>query len=343
VIADLKKAGASVLYISHKMNEVFTLGDRVTVLRDGKFVASAARAETDPEQVVRWMVGREIASLNYQPHTPGETAVLRVRDLAQPCPPDSGRPSLRGISFDLRAGEVLGVAGLLGAGRTELLEAFFGASLAAPSGTVELNGRPVRFRHPGQAIAAGVALVTEDRKTLGLFNEMTVRENITIASLKQYRWLGDVVGPRRESAGVAAKIHQLNIKSAGPNAPVTSLSGGNQQKCILARWLLTDPKVLLLDEPTRGIDVGAKAEIYALIRRLAAGGMAIMMTSSELPELLAVSDRILVLCEGRVTADIPRSEATEESIMHAATAFLDRGASTPGKDVDPSRMIPGSL
>jgi ribose transport system ATP-binding protein len=343
VIADLKKAGASVLYISHKMNEVFTLGDRVTVLRDGKFVASAARAETNPEQVVRWMVGREIASLNYQPHTPGETAVLRVRDLAQPCPPDSGRPSLRGISFDLRAGEVLGVAGLLGAGRTELLEAFFGASLAAPSGTVELNGRPVRFRQPGQAIAAGVALVTEDRKTLGLFNEMTVRENITIASLKQYRWLGDVVGPRRESAGVAAKIHQLNIKSAGPNAPVTSLSGGNQQKCILARWLLTDPKVLLLDEPTRGIDVGAKAEIYALIRRLAAGGMAIMMTSSELPELLAVSDRILVLCEGRVTADIPRSEATEESIMHAATAFLDRGASTPGKDVDPSRMIPGSL
>ncbi len=326
VIADLRKAGASVLYISHKMNEVFTLGDRVTVLRDGRFVATATRAETSPGQVVRWMVGREIAALDYQPHAPASRAVLQVRDLSLPSPPDSGRPSLSGISFELKAGEVLGVAGLLGAGRTELLEAFFGAGVAPPGGEVVLDGQSVRFKNPGAAIAAGVALVTEDRKTLGLFNEMTVSENITIASLDRLRWLGDFVHPRRESSAVASQIARLQIKTDGPGAAVTSLSGGNQQKCILARWLMTEPKVLLLDEPTRGIDVGAKSEIYALIRRLAADGMAIMMTSSELPELLAVSDRILVLCEGRLTAEIPRAEATEEAIMSAATAFQDRRA-----------------
>jgi len=334
VIADLKNAGGTVLYISHKMNEVFTLADRVTVLRDGKFVATATREETSPDQVVRWMVGREIAALNYQPRPVGERVVLRARDLAVPSPADSGRPSLSGIGFDLHAGEVLGVAGLLGAGRTELLEAFFGAGGAPPTGEVVLDGRPVRFTGPGEAIAAGVALVTEDRKSLGLFSEMTVAENVTIAALKRYRWLGDFVSPRRELAGVAEKARQLNIKSAGPHALVTSLSGGNQQKCILARWLLTDPKVLLLDEPTRGIDVGAKSEIYALIRRLAADGMAVMMTSSELPELLAVCDRILVLCEGRLTAVIPRAEATEESIMTAATKFLDRGGKKPAEADD---------
>jgi ABC-type sugar transport system ATPase subunit len=223
---------------------------------------------------------------------------------------------------------VLGVAGLLGAGRTELLETLFGAGPSIPGGEIMLEARLARFKNPGVAIEAGVALVTEDRKTLGLFAEMTVAENITIAALRQFRWIGGLVHRGRESAGVASKVEQLQIKAAGPRAPVMSLSGGNQQKCILARWLLTHPKVLLLDEPTRGIDVGAKSEIYALIRRLAADGMAIMMTSSELPELLAVADRILVLCEGRITAVIPRAEATEESIMHAATAFLDRGTTT---------------
>ncbi|GAC1465521.1 MAG: sugar ABC transporter ATP-binding protein [Isosphaeraceae bacterium] len=325
VIADLRAIGSTVIYISHKMNEVFSLSDHVTVLRDGRFVGSAPREETDPGKVVRWMVGREIASLDYQPQTLADAPLLQVRNLTLPSPPDSGRPSLSEINFDLRAGEVLGVAGLLGAGRTELLEAFFGAGVKPPGGQVVLDGRPVRFRNPGEAIAAGVALVTEDRKTLGLFDAMTVAENITIASLERFCWPGGVVIPARESSGVAERIAQLGIKTSSPRAAVTSLSGGNQQKCILARWLLTDPKVLLLDEPTRGIDVGAKAEIYALIRRLARSGVGIMMTSSELPELLAVADRILVLCEGRITAQLPRSEASEESIMRAATAFLDRG------------------
>jgi ABC-type sugar transport system ATPase subunit len=332
VIADLRKAGTTVLYISHKMNEVFTLADRVTVLRDGQFVASAARQATSPDQVVRWMVGREIAALRYEPHPIRSQAVLEVESLSLPTPPSSGRPSLRDITFSVRAGEVLGVAGLLGAGRTELLEAIFGASLFHPAGTIRLEGRPVRFTHPDQAITAGIAMVTEDRKTLGLFDRMTVAENITIRRLPELT-MGPLINPNAEDRAVAWSIKELTIKTAGGDLPVTSLSGGNQQKCILARWLLIGPKVLLLDEPTRGIDVGAKSEIYGLIRRLAAQGRAIVMTSSELPELLAVSDRIIVLCEGRLTAEIPRADATEEAIMHAATAFLDRSKPTAIDDI----------
>ncbi len=217
----------------------------------------------------------------------------------------------------------MGVAGLLGAGRTELLEAIFGASPVPPSGTIRLEHHPVHFTHPDLAIKAGVAMVTEDRKALGLFDHMTVTENITIRRLPELT-IGPLIDPRAERRAVQWSIKELAIKTAGGNVPVTSLSGGNQQKCILARWLLVEPKVLLLDEPTRGIDVGAKAEIYALIRKLASQGRAIIMTSSELPELLAVSDRIIVLCEGRLTAEIPRARATEEAIMHAATSFLDR-------------------
>jgi ABC-type sugar transport system ATPase subunit len=323
VIADLRKVGTTVLYISHKMNEVFTVADRVTVLRDGRFVASATRAETNPSQVVRWMVGREIAAMHYKPHPIGARALLDVAGLSLASPPLSGRPSLSEITFQVHAGEVLGVAGLLGAGRTELLEALFGAGTVPPSGTIKLDGQPVRFRNPGEAIAAGVALVTEDRKALGLFSAMTVAENITIRGLGALT-RGGLIDGRAEARAVADSIDRLAIKTAGASAAITSLSGGNQQKCIIARWLLIEPKLLLLDEPTRGIDVGAKAEIYNLIRRLVAGGMAIIMTSSELPELLTVADRIVVLCEGRKTAELPRAGATEEAIMHAATQFLDR-------------------
>jgi len=323
VIADLRKAGTTVLYISHKMNEVFTLADRVTVLRDGQYVASAARAATSPDQVIRWMVGREIAALHYEKHPLGQQAVLEVESLSLESPAGSGRPSLRDITFSVAAGEVVGIAGLLGAGRTELLEAIYGASPFPPSGAIRLGGRPVRFTHPDQAIRAGIAMVTEDRKTLGLFDRMTVAENITLRRLPELT-LGPFIDPRAESRAVAWAISELSIKTAGGDAPITSLSGGNQQKCIVARWLLVEPRLFLLDEPTRGIDVGAKAEIYQLIRKLAALGRAIIMTSSELPELLTVADRILVLCEGRLTAQLPRAQATEEAIMQAATQFLDR-------------------
>ncbi|WZO99159.1 sugar ABC transporter ATP-binding protein [Isosphaeraceae bacterium EP7] len=322
-IGDLKKRGVAVIYISHKMNEVFTLADRVTVVRDGKFIATAPGSETDAGQVCRWMVGRELGALAYQGQHELGAEVLKVEGLALAKPGGIGRPALSDLSFGVRAGEVVGIAGLLGAGRTELLEALFGASPEAPTGSITLEGKPVRFEHPRQAIRAGVALVTEDRKTLGLFDRMNVGENVTIRHLDALSHAG-LVDRRAESKAVAGSIKQLSIKAAGASAAVTSLSGGNQQKCILARWLLTNPRLLLLDEPTRGIDVGAKSEIYGLIRQLADGGMAILMTSSELPELLAVCDRILVLCEGRITADIPRPEATEETIMHAATKFLER-------------------
>jgi len=326
VIHDLRKSGTTIIYISHKMNEVFSLSDSVTVLRDGRFVAAGPRGEIEPSQVIRWMVGREIAAMEIAPGREDGPLVLEVEDLSLPSPPDSGRPALSNIRFGLHKGEILGVAGLLGAGRTELLEALFGASQSAPSsGTIRLDGRAARFRHPVEAIDAGVALVTEDRKNLGLFDQMTVAENITLCHLDSLTRAGLVNG-RAEASAVNDSIVRLSIKTAGGAAAITSLSGGNQQKCIIARWLLTNPTVLLLDEPTRGIDVGAKAEIYALMKRLAGAGMAILVTSSELPELLAVCDRILVMCEGRLTADLPRKDASEEAIMHAATQFLDRTA-----------------
>jgi ABC-type sugar transport system ATPase subunit len=323
VIQDLRRARTSVLYISHKMNEVFTLADRVTVLRDGRFVASSPRADTSPQQVVRWMVGREIAALHYEPREVSGPPLLRVEQLSHASPADSGRPNLQGISFELHPGEILGVAGLLGAGRTELLEVLYGAAGSAPSGAVFLNGGQVRFHHPSEAIAAGLAMVTEDRKTLGLFDQMSVGENITVGHLNALATAG-FVGRGAEREAVKSSIAKLGIKTPGGSAAITALSGGNQQKCIIARWLLIAPKVLLLDEPTRGIDVGAKADIYGLMRQLAAQGMGIIMTSSELPEILTVCDRILVLCEGRLIACLPRASATEESIMHAATQFLDR-------------------
>lgn len=327
VIQDLRASGTTVLYISHKMNEVFTLSDRVTVLRDGKHVATADREASTPGQVVRWMVGREIAAMSFDAVEKPESGPQRlvVEGLSMAAGAGHGRPSLKDISFHVAPGEVVGVAGLLGAGRTELLEAIYGASEHTPTGIMALNGRHVRFRHPREAIAAGVALVTEDRKLLGLFHEMDVARNITIGDLENMAQFGFVRG-EDERLAVFESIDRLGIKTRGGGAAITSLSGGNQQKCIIARWLLTKPKLLLLDEPTRGIDVGAKAEIYALIRLLASRGMSILMTSSELPELLAVCDRIMVMCEGRITAQLPRSQATEESIMHAATAFLDRAS-----------------
>lgn len=324
VIRELRASGSTVLYISHKMNEVFALSDWVTVLRDGRFAASEPRERSTPAQVVRWMVGREIAAPEVAPPPADSAKALEIEKLSLHAPPGSGRPSLRGINLSVRKGEVVGIAGLLGAGRTELFEAIFGASADRPEGTIRVDGVVARFRSPEDAIKAGVALVTEDRKYLGIFDQMTVGENITVRRLIDLTRLGLIDG-QAERRAVAGSIARLSIKTAGGKAAITSLSGGNQQKCILARWLLVNPKVLLLDEPTRGIDIGAKAEIHALMRRLAGEGMAILAASSELPELLAVCDRILVLCEGRLTAEFARAEAGEEAIMEAATRFLDRG------------------
>jgi ABC-type sugar transport system ATPase subunit len=219
----------------------------------------------------------------------------------------------------LRRGEILGIAGLMGAGRTELLECLFGASHERPSGRMLLEGREVSFEHPSDARRAGVALVTEDRKRLGLFAHMSVGANITLCTLAQAAPYG-LLSRRLEDTRAVETVAQLGVKTAGVHAPITSLSGGNQQKAIIGRWLLTEPKVLLLDDPTRGVDVGAKAELYQLIDRLCRGGLSIVVTSSELPELLTLCDRILVLCEGRLTGEFTRANATEHAIMEAATA-----------------------
>jgi ABC-type sugar transport system ATPase subunit len=324
IIERLLDRGKTVLYISHKMDEVFRRSNVITVLRDGKHVATMAREKLTPREVTHLMVGREIENVALGADRRTGDIILDVRGLSLPWPGHARRFRLQDVSFSLHRGEVLGIAGLLGAGRTELLECLFGASRETIEGRILLDGREVRFRGPADAMRSGMALVTEDRKRIGLFSHMTVRENITLCRLADATTAG-LVSPGRERAMARESIEWLGVKTATTEAPVASLSGGNQQKCIIARWLRTDPKVLLLDDPTRGIDVGAKAEIYKIIDKLCRDGLGMIVTSSELPELIALCDRILVLCEGRLTGEFRRSEFTEQAIMEAATRRQSTG------------------
>jgi ribose transport system ATP-binding protein len=318
VIESLKARGVSVLYISHKMDEIFKVADRITVLRDGRHVRTLRRDEAEPGEVIRLMVGRELSTLHLQHEAPADAEVaLRVEGLTMRRTDRPDARQLDDISFTLNAGEVLGVAGLLGAGRTELLECLFGAGPGRTTGRVFVRGKQVAIKSPQDAVRHGLALVTEDRKTLGLFSELPVGANITICHLDDLT-TAKLLSRKRERRAARDAVERLGIRTDGIAASIHSLSGGNQQKCVLARWLLTEPAILLLDEPTRGIDVGAKAEIYVLLRELCREGIGVVMTSSELPELLAVCDRVMVLCEGRKTAEFARSEATEEKILQAA-------------------------
>lgn len=319
VIERLRKQGVTILYISHKMDEVFHLADRITVLRDGRTIKTLNKAETNAQQITHLMVGREIEAIDFgAERRPGEV-LLRVSQLSLPWQGHARGWRLKDISFELRRGEVLGFAGLMGAGRTELLECLFGASEVRPTGTIELLGRKLTLRHPLDACREGIALVTEDRKRLGIFAAMNVGQNISLCTLDKTGSLGVINGSREWQ--MASDVSQkLAVKTAGLSAAITSLSGGNQQKCIIGRWLLTEPKILLLDDPTRGVDVGAKAELYRLIDKLCREGIGVIMTSSELPELLTVCDRILVLSEGYHTGSFSRAEATEHKILEAATA-----------------------
>lgn len=321
VIEKLRRDGVTILYISHKMEEVFRLSDRITVLRDGKHVATLDRQEATPQQVTHLMVGRELGAVQLGTgRSPGAT-VLEVEQLSLPWPEHARQWRLKNISFSLRKGEVVGIAGLMGAGRTELLECLFGASPESPQGTIQLQGQPVSFKHPAEAKQAGIAMVTEDRKRLGLFQQMSVRENITICTLTEVQQAG-LIRSSREAVAARRSIEELRVKTASSETSITSLSGGNQQKCIIARWLRTNPSVLLLDDPTRGVDVGAKAELYQVIDQLCQEGMAILVTSSELPELITLCDRILVLCEGELTGELSRDEFSEERIMELATSLI---------------------
>jgi ribose transport system ATP-binding protein len=318
IIAKLRQQGVTIIYISHKMDEVFRNADRITVLRDGKVVRTLDRAATSPREITRLMVGREVDATSFHSvRAPGDD-VLRLERLALPWPGHARQWRLDRIDLHVRQGEVLGIAGLMGAGRTELLECLYGSSPEPPQGRIVLRGRDVQFAHPSTALEAGVAMVTEDRKRYGLVPPMNVREHITLSNLGAAVRAG-LVRRTRERALADDSITRLRIKTAGREAAISSLSGGNQQKCLIARALRTNPALLLLDDPTRGIDVGAKAEIYRLIDELCRQGLAIIITSSELPELLAVCDRIAVLCEGRKTGEFARSEFSEPLLMEAMT------------------------
>ncbi len=318
VIARLRQRGVTILLITHKMDEVFRLADRITVLRDGRHVKSVDRGTTTPREITGWMVGREIADHDFHGKRARGARLLEVRGLTLPWPEHPRGYRLKDVSLDLHAGEIVGIAGLMGAGRTELLETIFGAAEPTWTGEILFDGRPVRFTHPKDACDAGIAMVTEDRKRLGLFPDLDVAANVSLCGLRD-AVRGGLLSRTREEAVVAGPLRETAVKTSGPHAAITGLSGGNQQKCIIGRWLLVKPRVLLLDDPTRGIDVGAKAELYQLIDRLCRNGLGVILTSSELPELLALADRILVLAEGRLTAAFSRADATEQAIMEAAT------------------------
>jgi ribose transport system ATP-binding protein len=311
VMRRLAEKGVAFIYISHRLNEVFRITDRVTVMKDGRVVATSATREMTSEALVRLMVGRDLGDIYGQRRaTPGSEAVLVVRGLTR-------HGAFREVDLTVHAGEIVGIAGLAGSGRTEVLRAIHGAD-PIDAGTIEVAGRAVRVGSPREAIALGIGLLTEDRKADGLLLDQAVAANVTVARMEDVARAGIINGSRERSL-VRGHIGRLSIRTPGPLARVRNLSGGNQQKVILAKWLHARCRILLIDEPTRGVDVGAKREIYALLRELAASGVGIVMVSSELPEVLGISDRIVVMREGRVTVTLDRAEASEERIMANAT------------------------
>ncbi len=310
IIDSLKAKGIGIIYISHKMDEVFHISDTITVLRDGQYIGTRPAGDMDPDTVVKLMVGREIRELF--PKTP--TAVgdisLEVDGLAR-------RGKFRDISFRARCGEVLGFGGLMGAGRSEVMETLFGI-YRADAGAIRIYGQPVHIRSPSDAIRHGLALVTEDRQLTGLNLKASVKANMTLVSLKKFCRGRQVLRLGEERRAVDAQLRALAVKVRDRNQAVSTLSGGNQQKIVLAKWLLTDPQIIILDEPTRGIDIGAKAEFYEIIRTLARQGRTIILVSSEMPELLGLCDRIIVLYQREIAAEFKRGSFDQEEIIRAA-------------------------
>ena len=322
ILRKLTARGVGIIYISHKLDEVFAMADRITVLRDGKTVGTNAAREWTKDGVIAAMVGREVGDIFPKPdHELGDTA-LEVRDLSVFSGDVGNRKLVDNISFAVRKGEVLGIAGLMGSGRTEMLMAIFGAWPFEYSRTISVEARQVRIASPSDAIEHGVGFVTEDRKRFGLILDQTIVDNMTLAGLSAIS--GQFITHRtREMVAANGPMQSLRIKANSPLTVTGTLSGGNQQKVVLGKWLLTDPKILFLDEPTRGIDVGAKQEIYSEINKLAKEGLAIVLVSSELPEVLGLSDRVIVLREGRVAGEFTRAEATPQRVMAAATGTVE--------------------
>ena len=318
IVRQTRDRGVAVLFVSHRLEEVFELCDRSTVLRDGKLVITAPTSELTTADLVRHMVGRSVSLFPRSTAKVGEV-LLDVRNLTR-----SG--FFRDISFSVRSGEIVGLAGLVGAGRSEVARVLFGLD-KADSGEVNLNGKRANFASPSEALGAGIAYVPEDRHLDGLVAGFSIAENVTLPILPRLfpRFFTNGSRERNLASGYAER---LKVRATGVDSLVEALSGGNQQKVVLAKWLATNPRVLILDEPTRGVDIGAKVEVHRIISDLAASGLGIILISSELPEVLAMSDRIMVLHEGRISAEIPRAEATEERVMFAATGQFAEDASS---------------
>ncbi len=315
IIGMLKEKGCGIIYISHKMEEILRISDDVTVMRDGRHVVTEPARALTMDKLIKYMVGRELKErFPEKTNIPGKV-VLKVRGL-------SGEySSVRDVSFDLREGEILGIAGLGGAGRTEVLETLFGLA-AKKSGEIILNGRRIENKNPREAIKNGFAMITEERRAGGIFGILDVTENTSVSSLERYRTAGVFLSSRRMREATRRMSDAMRVKTPSQKTKMRTLSGGNQQKVILGRWLLTEPKILLMDEPTRGIDVGAKYEIYKLILSLACEGRSVIMVSGEMPELLGVCDRILVMSGGRLAGEVDAADATQEKIMSLAAKFV---------------------
>ena len=311
IVRQLREAGTAIVFISHRLEELFALADRVTVLRDGTYVGTREMSGITTEEMIRMMVGRALGELFPKQAVEAGDVVLEVSGLGR-------EGAFSGVSFQLHKGEILGMSGLIGAGRTNVARAIFGTE-PATEGTIRFNGRPVTITGPGAAMSLGIGYVPEDRKEHGLVLQMSIADNITLPMLSRFS-AGGWVSPNREKQAANDGSQKLSVKMSSVEQKAGELSGGNQQKVVLAKWLGTNPRVLILDEPTRGIDVGTKAAVHALMSSLAAQGLAILMISSELPEVLAMSDRILVMREGRLTGEFTRAEATQEKLMAAATS-----------------------
>ncbi|MCI3195595.1 sugar ABC transporter ATP-binding protein [Bacillus sp. HU-1818] len=310
VIASLKKDGVSIVYISHRMEEIFTICDRITIMRDGKTVDTTNIPETSFDEVVKKMVGRELTDRYPQRRPELGDIVLEVRDASK-------KGSFEHVSFHVRSGEIVGVSGLMGAGRTEIMRALFGID-RLDSGEIWLAGEKTNIKNPNDAVKKGLGFITENRKDEGLLLDTSIRENIALPSLTSFSPKG-VIDQKREASFVELLINRLTIKTASPETHARNLSGGNQQKVVIAKWIGIGPKVLILDEPTRGVDVGAKREIYTLMNELTDRGVAIIMVSSELPEIIGMSDRVIVVHEGKISGEVASREATQERIMTLAT------------------------
>ncbi len=311
IITMLKQQGVGIVYISHKMDEIWRCADRITVFRDGKYVDTKKLKDTSMQEIIKLMVGRDLTQQFPKKEAKIGDAILSVENLCD----EAGR--FKNVSFELKSGEILGVAGLMGAGRTEVVETIFGIR-RKKTGNVYIKGNRIEIKSPSEAMSQGIALVSEDRKGTGLNLKSSVRNNISICTLKLFSKLG-VLNFTSEISAVDDSIKALRIKVPGREQIVNFLSGGNQQKVVISKWLLTEPDIFILDEPTRGIDVGSKAEIYAIITELASKGKGIIMVSSELPEILGMSDRVVVMHEGAITGILQRDELSQEKIMHLAT------------------------